>query len=260
MKKTNSNAWARAGQSGGVERKTAAGVRYVNLEEVEELPTAVKHFFHLVLKEGAPIINRAVISQTGGFRARPEMKKWSNMKAKQYLSSNPRSFAWHATITLPLGLSIKVCDSYRGGKGKIRGKVLSLFTLIDSHNRSELNEGALQRYLAEAVWHPTSLLPSQGVTWQPLDDHRAQATLRDCDLTVSLEFEFNEQGEVVSVYSPARYREVSGQYEATPWKGRFSRYVKIQDYRIPLEGEVAWQLPDQLYSYWKARIHGIRYE
>ncbi|HDZ88793.1 MAG TPA: hypothetical protein ENH38_09295 [Nitrospirae bacterium] len=247
-------------QSQKVKAAASREANYVNLEEVNELPEPVKRYFHLVLKDGAPIINRAFISQVGGFRAKPEMKRWSKIEAEQYFSSSPRAFVWNSIISIIPGISIRVCDSYIEGKGGMKVKLLSLFTLIDAQNRRELDEGALQRYLAEAVWFPTALLPSQGVTWTALEDHKAKALISDSDITTSLEFEFNEKGEVVSVYTPSRYREVSGKYEPTPWKGRFSRYTKVNDYLIPQEGEVEWHLKDQVYPYWKAGLREIRYD
>jgi len=244
------------------EIRTAASpeVHYVDLEEVNELPQPVQRFFHLVLKDGAAIINRGFITQTGGFRARPETQEWSKMEAKQCFSARPRAFVWEATISIGFGLSIRVCDSYSQGKGRIKAKLVSLFTVVDAHNQKELNEAALQRYLAESVWFPTALLPSQGVTWQRLDDSRAQATITDSNISTSVEFEFNDRGEAISVYSPSRYKEVSGKYERTPWKGRFSKYKQVNDYLIPQEGVVEWHLKDRIYPYWKARLGEIRYE
>ncbi len=235
-------------------------VNYVNLEEVNELPKPVKRYFHLVLKDGMPIINRAFVSQIGGFRIKPEMKNWSKMQAEQYFSSNPRAFIWSSTISIIPGIYISVCDSYINGKGRMKGKFLSLFTLFDAQNQRELDEGAMQRYLAEAVWFPTALLPSQGVTWTALNDHKAEAAITDSDITASLEFEFNEKGEIVSIYTPSRYREVSGKYELTPWKGRLSRYISTNDYLIPQEVEVEWHLKDRVYPYWKASLQEIRYD
>lgn len=234
-------------------------ITYINLNEVNGLPEPVKKYFHRVLKDGAPIINHAFVSQLGGFRARPEMKEWSKMEAEQYFSSRPRAFVWASTISMEPGLSISVCDSYIGGKGEIKGKILKLFTLINAKNQRELNEGALQRYLAEAVWFPTALLPSQGVTWTALDDHSANATITDSGISTSLEFEFNEKGEIISAYTPSRYKEVSGKYEATPWKGRYSNYINVNGYLVPQQGEVEWHLKDKIYPYWKARLREIRY-
>ena len=120
--------------------------------------------------------------------------------------------------------------------------------------------GALQRYLAEAVWFPTSLLPSQGVSWSPIDERRAKATLEDSGITVSLEFEFNDKGEVIGVYTSGRYREVNGTFELTPWRGRFSNYVEVDGYHIPSEGEVEWQLKDTNYPYWRGKLLDVQYE
>lgn len=228
---------------------------YVNLDEVRNIPN-----FHLVLKNGVPIITHMFASQSGGFRAKPEMNEWSKMEAEQYFSSNPRAFVWNSTISIVPGFSINVCDSYIEGKGEMKGKLLSLFTLIDAQNQRELDEGALQRYLAEAVWFPTALLPSQGVTWSALDGLKAKATITDFGITASLEFEFNNKGEIISVYTPMRYREVSGKYEPTPWKGKYSKYINVKDYLIPSEGEVEWHLKDQVYPYWKASLRDIRYD
>lgn len=234
-------------------------ISYINLNEVNELPEPVKRYFHLVLKDGAPVINRAIVSQAGGFRANPETKEWSKMEAEQHFSSRPRAFVWNAAISIAPGLSINVCDSYIKGKGEMKARILKLFTLIDAKNQRELDEGALQRYLAEAVWFPTALLPGQGVVWTGLDDHRAKATITDSSISVSLEFEFNQKGEIISAYTPSRYKEVSGKYVSTPWKGRYSNYIGINGYLVPQQGEVEWHLKDQIYPYWKASLRNISY-
>ena len=182
------------------------------------------------------------------------------MEAKQYFSSNPRSFVWNSSISIAPGLFIKVCDSYIEGKGEIFGKFLSIFTLIDEKNKKELNEGALQRYLAESVWFPTALLPSQGVTWEVIDEYKAKATITVSGINVSLDFEFNDTGEIISVYTPSRYREVSGKYEPTPWMGKYSNYIDYNGYLIPQMGRVEWHLEDQIYPYWKATIIEIVYD
>ncbi len=234
--------------------------RYVALKETENLPAPVQRYFRLVLKEGAPVIEHAFLLQSGGFRVSPDTEAWSQMEAEQYFSVRPRAFVWNASIAMMPGLSIKVCDSYVAGRGKMRGKVMSLVTLIDTPRASELDEGALQRYLAEAVWFPTALLPSQGVQWEALDAERSKATLSDANSTVSLEFTFNEKGEIVSVYAPNRYREVSGKYEATPWRGRYFDYIDVDGYRIPSKAEVEWQLNEQVYPYWRATVSQVKYD
>jgi hypothetical protein len=244
----------------GTKTTESQQVKYVNFDEVNTLPDPLKKYFRLVLKNGSPIIRRCIIFQVGGFRAKPELTEWSRMEARQYFSSHPRGFVWNSSISVAPGISIKVCDSYIDGKGEMKGNLLSTFTFIDEKNKKELNEGALQRYLAESVWFPTALLPSQGVTWEIIAKNKAKATISDSSTTVSLDFEFSDTGEIISVYTPSRYREVSGRYESTPWNGKYSNYIDFKGYLIPQKAEVEWQLKDKVYPYWKATLKEIIYD
>jgi len=109
--------------------------------------------------------------------------------------------------------------------------------------------------------YPTRLLPSQGVRWEALDNSSARATLQDGDTTVSLDFRFDQAGLIATVRAEARPRTVNGGLVFTPWIDRFWDYELRDGMRIPLSGEVAWQLPDgSLLPYWRGRITNIAYE
>jgi len=107
---------------------------------------------------------------------------------------------------------------------------------------------------------PTALLPGAGVKWCAIDESRALATLTDSGTTVTLEFRFNDAGEVTSVFTPGRHRAIDGKYELTPWEGHFGRYEERDGMRIPVEGDVEWQLQDGVFPYWKGRILNVRYD
>ena len=141
----------------------------------------------------------------------------------------------------------------------MHAKILSLVPLVDASDNAELNAGALQRYLAEAVWFPTALLPSDVMKWNAIDASRALGTLSDSGTTVSLEFHFSDAGEITDVFTPGRYREVDGKYELTPWRGHFRNYQERDGMRIPLEADVEWQLPEGAFPYWKGRIIEVQY-
>lgn len=235
-------------------------VEHVNFEDLLGLPNQVQKYFELVLKDGAPIINRASITQHGGFRVKPEIETWAEMNATQVFTINSRGFVWNATIEMVPLVNIRVIDSYIAGKGAMKGKILFLITIINENDKTQLNKAALQRYLAESVWFPTALLPSQGVKWTGIDEKRARATINDSGITVSLDFEFNEMGEIIGVYTNERYREVNGKYELFPWKGKFSNYINIQGYRIPSVGEVEWILEGVTFPYWRANLTKVEYD
>ena len=116
------------------------------------------------------------------------------------------------------------------------------------------------RYLAEAVWYPTTLLPGQGLEWEAIDEYSAKAILTDGHTTVSLLFTFNKQGAVETVYSDSRGRSVDGKIIPTPWRGRFFNYAERRGMQIPLNGEVAWVIDESEKTYWRGKINQINYE
>jgi hypothetical protein len=116
------------------------------------------------------------------------------------------------------------------------------------------------RFLAEAPWYPTALLPSQGVRWEPVSDTSAMATITDGNAVVSLRFEFNEMGLIDSVHADARWRTVKEEVIPTPWTGRFWKYEIRDGMQVPMEAEVAWLLPEGRKPYWRGCISGVNYE
>jgi len=232
----------------------------VDFGELERLPAPVSRYFRRVLKEGQPIIRSVRVTQRGGFRVRKANDGWNTFEATQHFSAGPPGFVWDAVIHMAPLMSVRVRDAYVGGRGSMQGKLLALVPVVDAHAGKELDAGTLQRYLAEAVWFPTALLPRAGVKWSAMDGDRASATLTDSGTTVSLEFRFNEAGEITEVFSPGRYREVNGEYELTPWAGRFRSYEERGGMLIPVEAEVEWRLRDGSFPYWKGRIVEVEYD
>jgi hypothetical protein len=229
----------------------------VTFRDFDQLPPPVATYFRRTLREGQPIICSARIVQEGEF-CRAE-HSWSPFEAKQYFSAQPPGFVWDATVRMSSVVRVQVRDAYVAGEGSMHAKILSLVPLVDASDNAELNAGALQRYLAEAVWFPTALLPSEVMKWNAIDASRALATLSDSGTTVSLEFHFSDAGEITDVFTPGRYREVNGKYELTPWRGHFRNYQERDGMRIPLEADVEWQLPEGAFPYWKGRIIEVQY-
>lgn len=224
------------------------------------LPEPVERYFRRALRDGQPFISLATFEQRGTFRLGAGEDSWRKFEASQYVSTRPPGFVWDARIGMAPLVPIRVRDSYSEGLGSLHAEVLALYTVMDQSGAPALNAGALQRYLAEAVWYPTALLPASGVTWSPIDNRRALATLTDGPTTVSLEFRFTDGGEVSEVFAASRQREVNGRYEPTPWLVRCIRNDEHDGIRIPIECEVEWQLPSGPLPYWRGRITGVRYK
>lgn len=229
--------------------------------EIENLPSPVRRYFRVVLRDGQAIVGGVRLSQEGQFRQKDREDGWLAFKATQVFTTRPPGFDWDARIRMAPGMTAFVRDAYVAAEGILHAEVLGLVTVADVHGGPTAAKGELLRYLAEATWFPTALLPSQGVRWDAMDDSAALATLTHGTTTVSLEFRFDPEGLITSFKAASRPRgEIDGVSESAPWHGRFWAYEVRDGMRIPLEGEVAWQLPAGLFPYWRGRIREIGYE
>lgn len=116
------------------------------------------------------------------------------------------------------------------------------------------------RCVAEAVWYPTALLPSQGVQWEAVDDRSASATLVDGSITLTLRFRFDNAGLIESFRAEARGGMVGQVMVQAPWECRFSNYQVRDGMQIPFAGEVAWVRPGGRKTYFKGAVAQIAYE
>ena len=232
----------------------------IDFSTFSNLPPPVSRYFRHVLTDGQKMIKMVKIEQSGMLRTDTQKDTWSPFTANQLVIPSQRSFVWNSKVALPFSTYVSVLDSYIAGTGTGRVSLLSAFVVDTETDNPKLNSGALHRYLAEAVWFPTALLPQSGVVWSPIDDSSALATLTDRNTTVSLEFRFNEVGEVTGIYSTGRFGRFEKDYKKVPWEGHFRNYQKRQGMYIPLYGEVGWYTGEELQLVWKGELNDIHYE
>lgn len=84
--------------------------------------------------------------------------------------------------------------------------------------------------------------------------------LTDRGATVSLEFRFNEAGEVTGIYSAGRLSRFDGGYMQVPWEGNFRDYQIQSGMRAPLYGEVGWYDKGVLQVVWKGKFLEAQYD
>ncbi|MEO8090651.1 MAG: DUF6544 family protein [Gemmatimonadales bacterium] len=224
------------------------------------LPAPVTRYLKQVLKDGQPLIRLARVKQTGKLRAGTRSMRWLQFEADQVVAPLTVGFIWDAKVTILGPLHLRVLDAYAGGRGFGRVSLLSAFTLAGDSGRKELNSGALHRYLAEAVWYPTALLPSGALRWSPVDGTKALATLSHAGQTVALEFWFNEAGQVSGVYSPGRWQKVAGGYRQTPWECHVSNYREQDGMQVPASAEVGWHAEGQWQKIWTGDVVDSSYD
>jgi hypothetical protein len=157
-------------------------------------------------------------------------------------------------------LVTRVVDSYVAGEGLLHAAVLGLFTVAKVHGGGEIARGEFMRFFAEAAWYPTALLPSQGVRWEAVDEHSANASIVDGPLALTLLFGFDEAGLINSVRAEARGGLVGGKLVMMPWECRLSDYQLRDGMSVPSTGEAAWIRPEGRRPYFRGTITSVNYE
>jgi hypothetical protein len=257
--------WALATQAllGQLEatRLPARASRYA-VRELEGLPAPVQRYFRAVLKEGQPIVTGVTVLHEGSFNvtALASREVWMPFTSEQRVVTKRPGFVWNARMALLPGISILVHDAYAAGVGTLHPAVLGLFSLTNQRGTGDIARGELMRYMMEAAWYPTALLPSQGTTWSAVDEAAADATMVDGDISMTMRFTFGAGGLIESVRADARGAMVGGKVVQLPWGGRLSNYQERAGMRVPLNGEAAWLPPGARKPYWRGTITSANYE
>lgn len=228
-----------------------------SLDHLAGLPSPVVRYFELALTPGVHRVRRATIRHAGEFRTHPS-KPFSRFTSVQHVSTDPPGFVWNARIYMMPLVPTFVRDSYLDGEGSMLAAIGGLVPVVRQHGTPAMARGALVRYLAEAVWYPTALLPGPGLTWTAIDDVSARVTLVDGATTVSLDVTFGGDG-LVDRVSTIRDRDVDGVGIPTRWTVTNSRYERVAGVRIPTHGEVTWDLPEGPFTYWRGHFVDAHY-
>jgi hypothetical protein len=220
------------------------------------LPPPVQRYFRKVLKDGQPIVHAAKATQEAEFFINGD---WRPLQATQYFRAAPPAFVWDARIEMAPLMPAYVRDSYVDGHGSMRASLYGAWSLVDQSGLHELNLGALQRFLGEAVWFPTALLPSARIKWEPRNDRSALVTLNDRGNFVSLLFEFDDTGMVRSI-SGERFKEAARSYVLQRWEIACGEPAERGGMIVPGWCEVAWVDHGTRQPYWRGRIAAIDYQ
>ncbi len=227
-----------------------------------DLPAPVERYFAFAMPSQTMRVHTAHIRWTGEFQMRPGAG-WSSFEAEQDFTTFPPGFVWDARIRMLPLVPVRVRDSYMAGQGTMLGRVGGVVTVVNQGGTTEMAASALARWLGEAVWFPTALLPhatrDEGVQWDAIDDSTARATIRDGASQVSADFHFAPTGEITSM-TALRYRDVNGANVLTPFEGRYREYAHSNGIMIPMFAEVAWLLPEGRFAYWRGHPAEVRYD
>lgn len=213
-----------------------------------DLPEPVQRYFRHTLKDGQPYINSIRLKHGGQFKMGQD-KEWISIKGEQYFTTSKPGFIWKGTTTM-----FTARDMFIEGKGRLVISLFSLYDIVDGKGE-KFDQGELLRWLGESVWFPTNFLPSEKLSWTPIDLHTAKVTFNYNNLTVSYIVGFNEAGEITQLETK-RY---IGKESLETWVGKTSDYKELNGIKVPTTIEGIWKLKKGDYSYAKFTVTKLEY-
>ena len=228
----------------------------INEEAISKLPLVVqKWLFASGALTHSPVSNVHLV-QAVQLKLRPEQENWNDGKAEQYFTLNPPAFNWSIDTTVKSLFSVVGRDKFVNGKGAMTIKLVSLVAVADAKNSDKIDGATLQRYLAEIVWFPSAALSSY-ITWEPLSENSAKATMEVNGTKGWGEFHFDEQGNFIK-FRTLRYQDPKAT-EPTEWIVIATKTEERNGLRIPVECEASWALESGKWTWLKLKITDIAY-
>lgn len=217
--------------------------------QLANLPAPVQRYFRHVLKPGQPYLRTIRLRHDGQFKT--DLKKdWMSITGEEYFLANQPGYIWIGHTTW-----FSACDQYVAGRGSLTARLLGVLPVVRGSGPS-YDQGELLRWLAEAVWFPTSLLPGGRAIWAAVDADSATLTLTDYGQTVSCRMDFNKRGEIVRCQAQ-RY---SDEMHIETWVGHFADYRDWHGLRAPTHIEAAWVIQGEEKPYARFILREIGYD
>ncbi|MDA8216504.1 MAG: hypothetical protein M0Z94_02705 [Dehalococcoidales bacterium] len=236
----------------------AAPAKTFHYADLEGQPEPVQRYFKYALADGQEVIRYARLTQEGEIRMNPRLP-WLRVQAEQHFTTARPGFIWVARASLTPVLWFDGRDMYFRGEGHMLIKLATAVPVVDAQG-PEMNVSALLRFLSEAPWFPTALLPSDYLCWEAIDDRSALAIISDGGTTASGVFEFDAEGRIVKFSSEERYREVGGRYERAKWSTYgWDYHDLVPGVKIPVQADAEWNLPEGDLPYFRGRVTDIQY-
>lgn len=229
------------------------------MEQLSGLPAPVQRYLAFAGVDPLRPIVAMHATQSGTLRTDVRATRWYAFAATHEVALPDRMFSWHARVRLLGPLGLHVHDGLRNGQGYGEVALGKHLRIAQAHGGA-MNSAALLRYLAEAIWYPSALLPEAGVTWAPLDAHSAQASLTVGESRVALQFFFAGSGEVTRVYAPARARKDGKHFVDTPWEANLADYRTQQGLTVPWRAQVGWWIDGALQPVWRGSLDAVEWQ
>lgn len=221
---------------------------------IADLPEPAQRYFTFSIAPGTPLRTIATLRMTGEIGQGTKGKhSYQAMQADQILAP-PHGLVW----TVKAG-PLSGSDAAMPDRSWTRFWLVNLMPVVRVDGADHLRS-AFGRVIAEAaIWVPASLLPSDNVTWEPVDDDTARATVRYGDFEQAVDITVDPSGAPVEFLIQRWSNENPDKtFRLQPFGGTAARYEMFDGYRLPTRviGGNHFGTPDY-FAFFKADVLSI---
>lgn len=224
----------------------------VTEEDLAALPPPVQRWLRASGVVGRPIPTTVRLRQEGELRLGGG--GWIPFTAQEYYSTSPPAFVWRARITMAPRVVVAGKDSFLDGHGELEMRAFGAVP-VARDSGPEMDEADLLRFLNEIMWFPAAaLLPE--ITWEPVDDESACATMSVGGVSGSATFFVDADGRLTDMVAD-RFDRDSG--SVVPWSTPVDAYGEFGGVRVPISGEAVYARATGDHAYIRVRITDLDY-
>jgi len=195
------------------------------------------------------------VESSGWFRMKPGGRRVAC--STWQVTSGPK-IARAFVMTMRFGglIPLVARDTYGHGHGRMRGRLLDHFTVIDARG-PELDAGELVTWLNDALMFAPSMLLVPGITWSPVDRRAFDVAVTDGGCTVSARVTVDDRGAPIDFSTEDRYRYEghgpTAHWVRQRWSTPMGGWRVLHGRRIPSYGRAIWHTPHGDFVY--AELH-----
>lgn len=227
------------------------------LSLLDGLPEPAQRYFRYTIAPGTPLVSVVEIDMAGqlGLGTKEE-PRYGQMTAHQILAP-PEGLVWR----LQAG-PISGSDAVTSDTSWTRFWFFHLIPIVRVSGSADHHRSAFGRVVSEgAFWVPASLLPGDAVSWAPLDENTARATVSYGIYSQAIELTVRSDGQPSRVIIQRWSNENADKaWREQPFGGYLSDFQEVNGYRLPMRVEGGNLIGTENYfPFYKAEVQAIRF-
>ncbi len=203
------------------------------------------------------LVRRVRLTERGEMRSAPNAR-WIPFTAETMLGTQRSEFTWEARFRAGKVVPLLVTDAYEEGRGRLVVKVAGALPVVNARG-PDLDKGELQRYLASVSLCPLMVLANHSLEWRAAGARTLRVRDTQGPAGTHVDIDLGEDGRPIAGRAE-RPRAVGRQTVLTPWRTASIDFREWGGLRVCVRAEAAWELPEGLFTYYRAEVTALRSE